>query len=278
MRKSISTYLFRHTVLGVHILDQMASHGFEEIEIYCDRQHFDYSNPSYVREIAEWFEDSTVKLHSLHAPVSRDPYGTSHHSVVSIAYIEKQRRQESMDEIKRALEVAENLPFRFLVLHLGVPGEEFDPRKFDAAMTSLEHLRLFAKQRGVEILIENIPNDLSSPSRLLEFFRHAHLRDMKVCFDTGHAHLDGGVLEAFDLLKESIAMIHLNDNSGTLDDHRLPFDGTLPWKECIPRFHSAAPQAAMILEARDHNRQQPDLHKAADVFRRFEQILEEAPA
>ena len=45
-----------------------------------------------------------------------------------------------MDEIKRAIEVAEHLPFRYLVLHLGVPGEEYDLAKFDAAFTSIEHL------------------------------------------------------------------------------------------------------------------------------------------
>ena len=66
-----------------------------------------------------------------------------------------------MDEIKRALEIAEQIPFRFLVQHIGVGNESFDEHKFEAAMTSIEHLRAFAKPLGVRILLENIPNELS---------------------------------------------------------------------------------------------------------------------
>ena len=275
MRKAISTYLFRQAVLGVHLLDQVARAGFEGVEIYCDRQHFDYTNPGHVREIAEWFADSPVKLYSLHAPLSHDPEGTSHHSVVSIAFVEKQRRQDSMDEIKRAMEVAENVPFRYLVTHLGVPGEEFDPRKFDAALTSLEHLHLFASQRGIEILLENIPNELSTPSRLLEFFQHTHLHNLRVCFDCGHAQLDGNVQEELTKLGSSVAAVHLHDNGGTTDEHRFPFEGILSWKEFIPKLARIAPGAAWLLEVRDAERSHLDLEKAAGVFARFEQILEE---
>lgn len=203
MQKAISTHLFRDCVLGVPQLDLIARAGFELVEIFCARQHFDYTNPNHVREIAGWFSDSAVHLHSLHAPLARDPAGSSHHSVVSIAFTERQRRQDSMDEIKRVLEVAERVPFRYLITHIGIPGEEFDLNKFDAALTSLEHLRLFAGQRGVSILVENIPNDLSSPRRLLEFIRHTHMTDLKVCFDSGHALLDGSVEDAFNLLKTS---------------------------------------------------------------------------
>jgi sugar phosphate isomerase/epimerase len=250
MRRAISTYLFRQSVLGVHLLDQIAASGFDQVEIYCDRAHFDYTNSTHVREIAGWFADSRMKLHSVHAPVSRDPQETSHHAVVSIAFVERQRRQESMDEIKRAIELAERVPYRYLIVHIGVPGEEHDLRKYDAALTSLEHLRLFAGQRGVEILVENIPNDLSSPGRLLEFFRHTHLQDLKVCFDVGHAQLEGNVAEALNLLQNRIAAVHLHDTGGARDDHRTPFDGVVPWKEVIPTLRHLVPQAANVLEVR----------------------------
>src|ERR1035437_4306553 len=160
MQKAISTHLFRDTVLGVPQLDLIARAGFSRVEIFCTRQHFDHTSPNHVREIAGWFSDSAVKLHSLHAPLSRDPQSSSHHATVSIAFVDRQRRQDSMDEIKRVLEVAEQVPFQLLILHMGVPGEEYDLHKFDAALTSLAHLRRFAAQRGVQILLENIPNDL----------------------------------------------------------------------------------------------------------------------
>jgi len=275
MQRAISTHLFRDAVLGVHQLDQIARAGFRLVEIFCSRQHFDYTSPSYVREIAGWFSNSEVKLHSLHAPLSRDPQGTSHHSVVSIAFTERQRRQDSMDEIKRALEVAEKVSFRYLITHIGVPGEEYDLRKFDAALTSLEHLRLFAGQRGVQLLIENIPNELSSPARLLEFLRHTHMKDLKVCFDSGHALLDGNVEEAFLLLKDRIASTHLHDNGGTKDDHRFPFEGKIAWEKTIPHLHGAG-EVPLLLEARRSGEElSVCLEKAGAVFQKFERIVEE---
>ena len=93
-----------------------------------------------------------------------------------------------VDEIKRALEIAETIPFRYMVQHLGVRGEEFDERKVEAAFTSLEELSVFARQRGVEILLENIPNGLSSAERLRIFLEMTHL-DLNYCFDVGHANM-----------------------------------------------------------------------------------------
>jgi len=275
MHRAISTYLFRESVLGVHLLDQIAGAGFEQVEIYCDRAHFDYTNPTHVREIAGWFADSRLQVHSVHAPVSRDPQETSHHAVVSIAFVERQRRQESMDEIKRAIELAEKVPFRYLIVHIGVPGEEHDLRKYDAALTSLEHLRLFAGQRGVEILVENIQNDLSSPGRLLEFFRHTHLQDLKVCFDVGHAQLDGNVAEALNLLQSRVAAVHLHDTGGARDDHRAPFEGVVPWKEVIPTLRHLVPQATQVLEVRSEESAGPKAETMARVFDRLREVKPE---
>lgn len=250
MHWSLSTYLFRHSSLGARLLEQIASAGFDSIEIYGDRGHFDYTNPSQMREIAQWAAGSPVNISALHAPVSRDPRGASPHSIVSIAFLDRQRRQDSMDEIKRALETAEHVPIRYLILHLGVDGEEFDLRKFDAALTSLEHLRLFAHQRSMRVLIENAANELSTPRRLVEFFAHTHLRDVEVCLDTGHAQLEGSVVEAIQVLGKSIASVHLSDNHGAIDDHHFPPSGTIPWKDVLRALNAHAPEALRTLEAR----------------------------
>ena len=88
-----------------------------------------------------------------------------------------------MDEIKRALEVAEQAPFQFLVQHVGVANEEFDEQKLESAMTSLEHLRAFAKPLGVHVLVENIPNELSTPERLVELL-HTRALTTSECVST----------------------------------------------------------------------------------------------
>jgi len=272
MNYGLCTSMFAEERVNSHILDKILAVGLRDLEIMAARQHLDYHDLNQVRDVAHWFSDHAVNLHSLHAPLFSDwNWGRSGGLLISVANLERRARIASMDEIKRALEVAEHLPFRYLVLHLGVPGEEYDLKKFDAAFTSLEHLNIFAKERGAEILLENIPSELSAPERMLTFFQYTRL-DLKVCFDTGHAHLTGGVQSAFHTLRERIAAIHLHDNHGEKDDHLLPFEGKIDWAQTIRDFRSADVQLPLLFEVSSERHEPGVLARLPEVMARLEEI------
>jgi sugar phosphate isomerase/epimerase len=223
--------------------------------------------------VAQWFEDHELKLHSLHAPLYADfAWGQSGGPAVSVAYLEKRRRIDSMEEIKRALEVAERLPFRYLVLHLGLTDEEYELVKFDAALTSIEHLKIFAKERGVQVLLENIPNQLSTPERLLTFIQYSRMDDLKICFDTGHAHMTSGVQSAFRTLKDRVVSTHVHDNRREKDDHLLPFDGEIDWEETIRDFRAVHGHFPLIFELRQYGTEATNFARLGEVMERIESI------
>jgi sugar phosphate isomerase/epimerase len=139
-----------------------------------------------------------------------------------------------------------------MVLHLGLPGEEYDLSKFDAALTSIEHLKIFAKERGAQILLENIPNELSTPERLLEFIEYTRLQDVKICFDTGHAHMTCGVQTAFQALRDRIVSTHVHDNRREKDDHFLPFQGEIDWEATVRDFRAVDGQFPVLFELRNY--------------------------
>src|SRR5271155_3111061 len=151
MQRAISTFIHVKERLHPGLLDGLVRGGAQSIEIFAARQHLDYANrKQHVREIADWFRNAAIPLNSVHAPLFADyEWGRTGAPPINIAAIDRAGRVEAMDEIKRALELAEQIPFRFLVQHIGVPGESFDGRKFEAGMTSIEHLRAFAKPLGV---------------------------------------------------------------------------------------------------------------------------------
>ena len=158
-----------------------------------------------------------------------------------------------VDEVKRAIEIAETIPFRYLIQHIGVSGEEFDERKVDAAFSALEELMIFARQRGVEILLENIPNGLSSAERLQHFVGVTHL-DLHFVFDTGHANIAGGVESEFEIMKERIRSTHVHDNDGKADKHLFPFlaeGGTVDWKRTMQLLGSRSGQYPLMLELKE---------------------------
>jgi sugar phosphate isomerase/epimerase len=270
MNYGLSTSLFAEERLNAHILDKILAAGLCHFEIMAARQHLDYHDLNQVRDVAQWFSDHAVTLHSLHAPLFSDwSWGRSGGLLISVAHLERRARTASMDEIKRAIEVAERLPFRYLVLHLGVPDEGYDLRKFDAAFTSIEHLSIFAKERGAEILLENIPSELSAPERILAFLEYTRL-DLKICFDTGHAHMTGGVQAAFRSLHERIAAIHVHDNHGDMDDHLLPFEGDIDWAQTVGDFRSADGQFPLLFELNSERRVPNVLARLQEVMARLD--------
>src|SRR6201997_5347459 len=259
MQRAVSTYIYVKERLHPGLLDSLVEAGAQAIEIFAARQHFDYANrKQHIREIAEWFRSTGIPLNSVHAPLFADyEWGRTGAPPVNVASTDRAGRVEAMDEIKRALEIAEQIPFRFLVQHLGTGGESFDERKFEAAMTSIEHLRAFAKPLGVRILLENIPNELATPDKLVEFIQASHFDDVGVCFDVGHAHMMSSVGEAFEILKSHIRSTHVHDNAKDKDSHLWPGSGSVDWKEAVELLRSAPHTPPLLLEIEGEEKANP---------------------
>ena len=250
MRRAMSTLVYaRRERLHPGLLDKMVSGGAEAIEIFAARGHFTYSDRQHVREIGNWFRSTGIAFHSMHSPMhADDEWGRSGAPPLNIAALEKRDRISAMDEIKRALEVAEQMPFQFLVQHVGISGEASTEQKLESAMTSLEHLRAFAKPLGVQIVVENILNDLSTPESLVELLRAARFTDVGVCFDVGHAHMAPGIPQAFETLKQFIRTTHVHDNDQRRDAHLWPGQGTIDWKETLALLRTAPQVPPLLLE------------------------------
>jgi sugar phosphate isomerase/epimerase len=271
MLKAVSTYVYVKERLHPGLLDELVRSGAQAIEIFAARQHFDYANrKQHVREIADWFHTSGIPLNSIHAPLYSDyDWGRTGSPPVNIASTDRAGRIEAMDEIKRALEIAEQIPFRFLVQHLGTPNESFDERKLEAAMTSVEHLRAFAKPLGVRILLENIPNELSTPDKLVEFIHASHFDDVGICFDFGHAHIMSSVAEAFEIVKPHVRSTHVHDNAKDKDSHLWPGAGSINWKEAMELLRSASQTPPLLLEIEHDDKVNP-IEKMQPTFDKLE--------
>jgi len=266
MNHYLSTHLFVNHRLTVAMLSKIQQAGFPAVEIFCARQHLEYRNKAQVTELGHWFRDAQLRLHSMHSPMYNDEiWGRSGpHAVITITEPVKGRRIEMVDDIKRAIEVAEQLPFRYLIQHIGVPNESFSPKKFDATMTAIEHLKAFAKPLGVTVLVENIPNDLSTPERLLDLLHTAHFTDVHICFDFGHAHIMNQVYQDFDALRDRVRSTHIHDNARDRDAHLWPGEGTIDWKEAMELLQAApnAPPLLMEIEGIDGQDLAAEMSKA----------------
>jgi sugar phosphate isomerase/epimerase len=284
MERLLSTYLFVSRKLTRDLISQIGGAGFHGVEIFCSRSHFDYTNRAEIQNIAGALADARLKLTSLHAPTSRDLSATREGGQpLSICEVERVRRIEAMDELKRAIDVAEELPFSRMIFHMGGSRETADPRKRDAAFSSLEHLILHAKHVGVTICVENTTSEMGSPSYLRSFIDETRLTGLRVNFDIGHANLADGpeenrIAESFEPVRELVASTHIHDNHGEKDEHLPPYEGSIDWTAAVALLKTA-PEAnlPLTLELKEKiGPEAPTAQQQLDAARSSLDKLEEA--
>ncbi|HEX8763793.1 MAG TPA: sugar phosphate isomerase/epimerase family protein [Candidatus Acidoferrum sp.] len=245
MQRLLSTYLFVSKKLTPEMLGQIAEADFQGIEIFCTRSHFEYTLKPEVRALASTLEAHRLQLVSLHAPTRRDLSAMRESGApLSICEVERVRRIEAMDELKRVIDVADDLPYARLILHMGSSRETADPRKRDAAFSSLEHLVLHARHAGVTICVENTLSEMGSPDYLRAFVDETRLTGLRFNFDIGHAHLaelpeEERLERCFAPMKEQVSSVHLHDNHGEKDEHLPPYEGSIHWPSAIQLLKSA---------------------------------------
>lgn len=279
MQRVLSTYRYVHHPLGPTLLAQISQAGIPAIEVFCATGHFNYRSQQAVLELAAALQEHDLKVHSLHSPTERDmALGRDSGVPISISNPERVRRQDAVDEVKRALEVAERVPFQYLVQHIGQGRDAADPKKFEAAFNSLEHLVIFAKQRGVTIALENTPNEIGAPESLQQFIKETHLNGLKLCFDIGHAHVDSNVSAAFETMRDRIITTHIHDNHGEKDEHLLPYEGSIDWDEALDLFSAAPQPLPIVIELKEQTTGGPVLDQVRVAFDKIEENLSGKPS
>lgn len=276
MNHVLSTHLFASHRLTTVWLDRIWRASIPAVEIFCAKQHLDWHDRAQIRELGHWFRDAPLKVHSLHTPMYNDEYWgrSGPQSIITITDPVKSKRLPMVDELKRSIEIAETVPFQYAIVHLGVPGEEWSEHKVEAAFTALEEISLFARARGVEVLLENTPNALASAERLQLFNIQTHL-NLNYCFDVGHAHMNEGVENAFRIMKERIRSTHLHDNSGAEDQHLFPLtleSGGIDWRRTMDLLRPSGAQFPLLLELKEVAELAQPIDAARETFDKLENL------
>jgi len=249
MLRVLSTHLFLSQRLHPGLLELAARSGAQGVEIFAARQHFDYSSREHVAELGSWFRSNTLKPFSMHAPLYPDrEMGRAGAPAVNVLHPEKARRIDAMDEIKRALESAELIPFSNMILHLGEREDGWSQRTVEYAINALEHLGAFAHPLGVKLLAENLLSEATTPEHLVSILELGHLNNVGICLDLGHAHISVGIADAIATLGSRIASLHVHDNHAVKDEHLWPGDGNIDWSAAVTAIKGLATAPATVLE------------------------------
>jgi sugar phosphate isomerase/epimerase len=273
----VSTHLFHETRLSREHLADVAGHGFEAVEVFATRAHFDYHDPRASDALATWLSDLGLELHSMHAPIVDAIRGGAWVGSFSIASGTEARRTAAVAEAHAALKVAATVPFKYLVVHLGVPDGQAAPRgdnQPDAARRSVEEIVALAGEVNVRVALEVMPNALSSAEAIVHLIEdQLDGLDVGICLDYGHANLMGDLGEAIEAVGGHLWTTHVHDNDGRRDDHRVPFAGRIDWDSAIMETRKIGYDGVLMFEVADGGDPVGALKRTANARERLEKMF-----
>ncbi len=269
--------MFHDAPLGREHLQAVADAGFEHVELFATRTHFDYHDPAATTRLGEWLTATGLTLHSVHAPIAdsliKGVWGTP----FSNASADARKRAHAVQETAHTLNIARTLPYAFLVVHVGVPDEYAVPsdNTRDAARRSIEEMAARAAENGVRLALEVIPNALSTPDSLVRLIEdELELPALGICMDVGHAHvMSGDVAESIETVSGHLVTTHIHDNDGKRDQHLTPFAGSLDWPATLMGFQKVGYDGVLLMELANTDDPRRVLDRARRARSRFEETL-----
>lgn len=223
-----------------HVVDRLARIGYDTLDMaldYADAEGSPFQTPNYedwARRLRDHAENRGVRFTHSHASFDADATG---------------------DIVQRNLRCAEILGITYMVVHplfrapdgrIYEDAEEF----LDVNCRAFSSLLEGAQTHNVTLLSENLLWGASIPLKIQsELVSRVDSPHFGWCYDTGHANRFGIRPSALVGLENAPLSLHVQDNHGNHDEHLLPGDGTIDWKEFLDTLHAVGYKGDLVLEA-----------------------------
>ncbi len=165
----------------------------------------------------------------------------------------------------RAIEIAAELGIQWIAMHPQDLQGTQTPEYYDYYV---EQNRIWftpylerCKALGVGLALENLPwanSDRAKP--LADLVDALGGENVGVCWDTGHAHFNKLPPSEMKVLGSRLVTLHIHDNTGTYDDHQIPYYGygTYDWVGFMQTLKEMDYKGDFVLEAHHQMRETTD--------------------
>jgi len=216
--------------------------GFEAISLGGRLVHSRYDLPKGRAEIASLLEKHGLTISWVHAPF---PLGDKLFS------LKDSERHESIRQCWLALDTAKELTGQIVVIHMiqpyGVPLGERRDQMISRGMESIKVLAEYASKRNVRIAFEN--GQRKNYDGVLEACLARFDGDqIGFCYDSGHENVQNKCFELLEKFSSRLIALHIDDNNGKSDQHKLPYEGTIDWDKFRQVIHGVDFRGDLALE------------------------------
>ena len=238
LRYGVSTHLFhRQRLARNHLLD-IAAHGFETVEVFAARSHFDYHNPAAIADLQQWLGEAGLEVDRLAVPPPAAGTGGA-----------------DADEAQQALFVGRRIPMTALVVPVGPPRE---------AVRLVEALAEVARPLGITIAVDSRSASMTPIGSLVHFVDTVSERveaRIGICLDFAAAENAGDLVGAIEASAEHLAGV------------RLPVESAIDWPAALTVVQKIGYEGALVLDPAPYGAPRDALKKAQQARRRMEKML-----
>ncbi|MEI6796067.1 MAG: sugar phosphate isomerase/epimerase family protein [Methanomassiliicoccales archaeon] len=216
---------------------EFVARRFPAWEIVGEGQHF---LPDIEKEFLELTPSFDLR-YSAHTPLSD----------VNIGSLNPRMRRAALNEVLQSIAAAGRMGITPFTVHPGfiTPlGQLNKEGAWNATRASLEEAEKAAREAGVTLALENMPNMpismLTNPDDLMRMLEGTELR---VCWDIGHAHTTNNIKEYLPYWRR-FANVHIHDNDGRHDQHLPLGEGSIDFPPILQRLKGY--EGNFVIEAR----------------------------
>jgi sugar phosphate isomerase/epimerase len=219
-------------------LRAIADAGFTHLH-WCHQWNTDFVyHASEIDQIGQWLKEYGLHLADVHGSEGKEKFWYS---------LQEYARLAGVELVKNRIDLAARLGADAVVMHAYPPTKDpalapFNGLIWDQLRKTLDALQPYALARGVRIALENLidfrgvatgtvtkAEAIDNFDLILQVYEHYPPEYISFCYDSGHAILGYSRLARLAPLLSRLAVLHLHDNDGQDDQHRLVFDGAVDW-------------------------------------------------
>ncbi|MEM4706924.1 MAG: sugar phosphate isomerase/epimerase family protein [Candidatus Methanomethylicaceae archaeon] len=210
------------------IINELTSIGIEILEILDDWE--DKLTKSKIKILNEIKNTTNIK-YTVHSPILDINIAASNDSI----------RKTSIKIIMNSMEMANAINAEIFVIHPGLstPLENIVPNlNRYLNIESLRKILDYGEDLGIKVAIENMPAGTRCFLQNVEEFHELIENGLSpdIVLDVGHANTSSQLEKFLIEFKDRIIHLHLHDNYGIEDEHRVIGDGNVNWQLIKSKF------------------------------------------
>lgn len=225
----IGINISENVLYGVdHYIKSISAVGFDSVFTTGN-------NDSYVAHVADKCNEFGLKYEYLHAPWTN----------INDLWKDSPSSEEVLSNFYHSVDLAAEYDIPIIVTH--VSSKEDAPHVTDIGLSNFDKFASYAAKKGRIVAVEN-QRKLGNIATILEIYEKDS--NVQFCWDVGHEKCFAHGREYMPLFSDRCVATHLHDNNCkyNVDEHLLPWDGSIDFRHTAELLHNACYKGTLMLE------------------------------